>query len=123
MNKTIAITSQNKKRITKHAGKCDFLYIYTINDKEILSVETLELKENEKLHSIFHGLSDISESPIFKYDILLTGSIGPGAVAKLKNKGVLAYSVNERDPKTAVEKFIAGTLEVFTHNPKHSCNH
>ena len=41
----IAITSQNKREITGHAGKCRKFWIYEINEGKISNKELLEFLE------------------------------------------------------------------------------
>ncbi len=126
MKTLIAITSQNKKTITKHAGQCRNFLIYTIEKDKITNKRILELEPNETLKYSFH--EDKSKDPknlIFDVDVLLTGSIGEGGVNKLAKQNVTAYIVEEKDPETAVKKLIKGTLEAFS-PVSHShggCNH
>jgi len=125
MKKIIGITSQNEKRITKHAGKCDTFLVYTIEQSKILKKEVLKIDKQNTLHSIFHEIGNENISPVFDFDVLLTGSIGPGAIVKLSKKNVEAHSVIERNPDQAILDYINGTLEVyeFQHDKEHNCNH
>lgn len=126
MKSLIAITSQNKKTITKHAGECKNYLIYTIDDKVITNKSVLELSEKETLHNAFHhGSNENSKSILFEVDILLAGSIGKGAINLLANKNVTAFIVNEKDPDLAVEKLLNGTLETIAPacNESNGCGH
>lgn len=114
METIIAVTSQNKKTVTKHAGECRNYFIYTILKNEVTSKKVLELHDNEILKYTFH--EDKSNDPkniLYDVDILLTGSIGPGGVNNLAKQNVTAYVIKEKDPDVAVEKLIKGTLEAF----------
>jgi len=114
MKSIVAITSQNKKTITKHAGECRNYIIYTIENNIVKDKKILELQDNEILKYTFH--KDKSSDPknlLFDVDILLTGSIGPGGVNKLAKQNVTAYVIKEKDPEIAIEKLINGTLEAF----------
>jgi predicted Fe-Mo cluster-binding NifX family protein len=114
MKAVVAITSQNKKTVTKHAGECRNYLIYTIEKDIIAGKKVLELQDNEILKYTFHH--DKSENPknvLFDMDILLTGSIGQGGINKLANQNVTAYIIKEKDPDVAIEKLIKGTLEAF----------
>ena len=123
METIVAVTSQNKKTVTKHAGECRNYFIYTINKNIISSKKTLELEDNEILKYTFH--EDKSANPknlLYDVDILLTGSIGRGGVNRLANQNVTAYVIKEKDPDTAVDKLINGTLEAFapvSHHKNH----
>lgn len=114
----VAITSQNKRTVTKHAGECRNFLVYTIEDEKVISKEVLSLESNQTLKYTFH--EDPSEIPfnhIYEMDILLTGSIGVGGVKKLAVNNVAAYVILEKDPDAAIEKLLNGTLEaVETHH-------
>ena len=126
MKTVVAITSQNKKTVTKHAGECRNYLVYTIENDKIIDKKVLELQDNEILKYTFH--EDKSANPknlLFDVDILLTGSIGHGGVNKLANQNVTAYIIKEKDPVIAIDKLIKGTLEAFapvSHN-KGGCGH
>jgi len=126
METIVAVTSQNKKTITKHAGECRNYLIYTIKNNEITSKKVMELHDNEILKYTFH--EDRSANPknlLYDVDILLTGSIGPGGVNRLANQNVTAYVIKEKDPDIAIEKLIKGTLEAFapiSHGKHHHGN-
>lgn len=114
MKTTVAVTSQNKKTVTKHAGECRNYLIYTIDNDTIISKKILELQKNETLKYTFH--EDQSENPknlLYDVDILLTGSIGKGGINRLANQNVIAYLIQEKDPDAAIDKLIKGTLEAF----------
>lgn len=126
MKTIVAITSQNKKTITKHAGECRNYLIYTIEKDVITNKKVLELQDNEILKYTFHD--DKSKNPknlLFDVDILLTGSIGQGGVTKLANQNVTAYIIEEKDPDMAIDKLIKGTLEAIApvSHKKGGCNH
>ncbi len=114
MKRTVAITCQNRKEVSGHAGKCRNFFIYTIDDTKILSKELLELSKEEALHEAFHNPEMAGQPhPIFDVDIFLVGGIGIGAIYKLKTHKVDTYIIRETNPDTAVESFLAGTLEVL----------
>ena len=123
METIVAVTSQNKKTVTKHAGECRNYLIFTIENNQITSKKVLELQDNEILKYTFH--EDKSRNPqnlLYDVDVLLTGSIGPEGVNQLANQNVTAYVINEKDPDVAVDKLIKGTLEAFapvSHRNRH----
>ena len=126
MKTVVAITSQNKKTVTKHAGECRNYLVYTIDNDSIIDKKVLELQDNEILKYTFH--EDKSANPknlLFDVDFLLTGSIGHGGVNKLAKQNVTAYIIKEKDPEIAIDKLMKGTLEAFapvSHN-KGGCGH
>lgn len=124
MHTTVAISSQNKKTITGHAGKCYHFYIYTIDEDGQYTKESLTLEKGNSLHDVLHAT--MQSHPIFDVDILLTQSIGPGAIQKLAAKKVSAHNILETDPDTAIQKLIEGTLQAVAnveHHHHHEHNH
>ena len=114
MRAIIAITSQNKKTITKHAGQCKNYLIYTIDQDTVIAKKVLELKEKETLYNTFHGSPDANpKSILFDVDILLSRGIGNVAINRLARQNVTAYIVEEKDPDIAIQNLIKGTLETF----------
>lgn len=113
MKTIVAVTFQNKKSISNHAGKCRNYLIYTINNSEVESKKILELTINETLHSYFHNETSSKRHILFESDILLTKGIGNGAIEKLAKNGVACYKIEEDDPDCAIEKLINGTLEAM----------
>lgn len=108
MKTIVAITAQNKKTISEHAGKCRNFFLYTIENNEIIQKSLLEFSKEETLHNVFH---EGNTSVLFDTDIILTRSIGNGAILKLAKNNVACYIIDENDPDTAIEKLISGTLE------------
>jgi len=110
----VAITSQNKRTVTKHAGECRNFLIYTIEDEKVTAKDVLSLEPDKTLKYTFHeDPSEIPFSPIYDMDILLSGSIGKSGVNKLAMNNVAAYVIQEKDPDVAIEKLLNGTLEAF----------
>ena len=112
MKTIIAVSSQNKRTVSAHAGTCRNYYIYEIEDNIVISKNLLELNKEETLKYTFH--EDTSESPknkLFAVNIILTGGIGSGATAKLATRNIKAYVIEEKDPDTAVNLIIKGELE------------
>jgi predicted Fe-Mo cluster-binding NifX family protein len=113
MNTIVAVTSQNKKTISEHAGKCRNFIIYTINNNEIEQKRLLELSLEETLHNFFHGENSLKSSVILDVDIILTKGIGEGLIQKLAIHNTTCYKIIESDPDSAIKKLINGTLEAF----------
>ncbi len=126
MHTKIAISSQDKKTITGHAGKCRNFVIYTVDTEGNYTTKPLNLEKGEALHDSFQGTSQ--SNPIFDMDIFLTQSIGQGAIEKLATKNVRTYIIEETDPETAINKLIEGTLKAFSnvghhHDHEHGHDH
>ena len=112
MKTLVAITTQNRKTIFEHAGKCRNFLIYTIEDDLITNKKLLELTKEETLHNVLHEPN--SSSVLFDMDILLTRGIGNGAIQKLATHNVACYKIEETDPDEAIKKLIKGTLEAVS---------
>lgn len=117
MQTKIAITANKKEAITGHAGKCPFFYVYTINSDGKYTKDSLELEKGQRLHDSFSN--DSADNPIFEMDMLLTQSLGQGAIEKLASKNVKAYIIQETDPDTAISKLVSGTLKAYVSDNEH----
>ena len=112
MSLKIAVTAQNRKTVSSHAGACRNFFIYTINDDGSYSKELLELEKNESLRYTFHeDMSDKPQNKIFEMDVLLTGGIGQGGVVKLATQNVLVRVIKETEPDVVIEKYLNRTLQ------------
>lgn len=101
----IAVTSQNRKTITGHAGKCRKFWIYEIGDSEVKSKSLLELPIEQSFHES-HGRSH----PLDNVQTLITGGIGQGLVRRLSANGVKGLITSETDPDKAIADYLSGTL-------------
>ncbi|MES9947057.1 MAG: NifB/NifX family molybdenum-iron cluster-binding protein [Candidatus Thiodiazotropha sp.] len=101
----IAVTSQNFRTITQHAGKTRRFLIFEQDQTtgEIHQLTRLNLPKQMSMHE-FRG----DDHPIFKMDYLITGSSGQGFVRRLNDAGVEVILTAEEDPLTAVTAVIEG---------------
>jgi len=100
----IAVTSQNFRTITQHAGKSRRFLIFAQNASgQTVEVERLDLPLEMSMHE-FKG----EDHPIFKVDFLVTGSSGQGFVKRLAQQGVKVIATGESDPLKAAEALFAG---------------
>ena len=102
-NPKIAVTSQNRKTVTEHAGKCRKFWIYETQAGKIVSKELLELPLEQSLHSSTPG--DVH--PLDSIDILITAGMGTGLRQHLASKGIEAVVTLETNPDLAVEAVLA----------------
>ncbi len=99
----IAVTSQNFRTITGHAGKARRFLLYAKNAQgEWQEYERLDLPKNMSMHE-FSG----SKHPIDAVDVLITAGCGSGFVHKMQAKGIRLVSTEETDPYTAVSHYAA----------------
>jgi predicted Fe-Mo cluster-binding NifX family protein len=111
----IAVTSQNFRTITPHAGRTRRFLIYRGAPGGYPElVDRLDLPKEQALHD--WGNKD--GHPIFDMDVVLCGTCGRNFVAKLAKRGVEAFPTDETDPETAVRAYLHGQLspaEVHSH--------
>jgi len=113
----IAVTSQDRQTVTGHAGRCRNFWVFTVDDRGIVGKELLELALEQSFHESQHD----APHPLDGIDVLITGGMGPGLVARLGRKGIRGLVTRETDPGTAVLHYLDGTLvaEPATGGPHH----
>ena len=115
----IAVTSQNRKTITEHAGRCRKFWLFTIEDKQIIDKQLLELGKEQSFHE-----SPVHEPhPLDDITILITAGMGSGMVRRLARKGIKGLVTNESDPEMAVSLYLKGDLKAVEANPHEGHNH
>lgn len=115
----IAVTSQNRKTITGHAGKCRKFWIYQIEDDRVLGRELLELPMEQSFHESGHGAAH----PLDDVNVLICGGMGQGLRGRLLQKGIQALATSETDPDRAVEAWLGGRLEELPPEAGHDHHH
>lgn len=101
----IAVTSQNRKTITGHAGKCRKFWIYEVDGRTVVGRNLLELPIEQSFHES-HG----DEHPLDDVNVLISGGMGSGLHSRLRQKGIDALVTGETDPDQAVAAYLAGIL-------------
>ena len=103
----IAVTSQNRKTVTDHAGRCRRFWVFDVEQQSIISRELLELPREQS----FHDSSPHHEHPLDDIDVLIAGGMGQGLERRLKRKGIQSLVSQESDPEKAVSLFLREALE------------
>lgn len=104
----IVVTSQNKRQITGHAGKCRKFWIYSIDDYQIQDKTLLELPKEQS----FHESSPQQPHPLDHVQVFITAGIGTGLRQRLASKGIIPVVTQEgSDPDTAVNAYLEGALK------------
>lgn len=101
----IAVTSQNRKQITEHAGKCRKFWIYETRGQTVVSKTLLELPLEQSLHA---SAGD-DKHPLAPIDLLITGSIGDGLRQRLADLGIETIVTMETDPDAVVDRLLAAS--------------
>ena len=109
----IAVTSQNRRTITQHAGRCRKFWIFTIADQQITDKQLLELPKEQS----FHESSVHEPHPLDDIDTLITAGMGSGMVRRLARKGIKGLVTKEGDPEMAVALYLKGQLVAQESSP------
>ena len=103
----IAVTSQNRKTITEHAGRCRKFWVFMTENNKIVGRELLEIPKEQS----FHESSPHESHPLDDIDILIAGDMGQGLVMRLGRKGIKGFITKESDPEKAVLLYLNGSLD------------
>lgn len=103
----IAVTSQNFRSVTGHAGKSRRFIIFDVGTPcDTPEVVWLDLP----LEMSFHEFTG-DKHPLDDMDVVLTASAGQGFIAKLAQRGVRVITCGESDPRKAVRDFLLGAVK------------
>jgi len=110
----IAVSSQNRKTVTEHAGKCRKFWIFDVRNGELVGKSLVELAIDQS----FHAANRAEAHPLDGIDVLLTAGIGSGLQQRLRQRGIEALLTTQTDPDQAVVAYLAGdTLARQDKNP------
>lgn len=116
----VAVTSQNFRTVTGHAGKTRRFLVYDISSPcSPCEIDRIDLPKEMAFHE-FRG----DAHPIDGVDALITASAGPGFVARLAQRGIEVVVCGEADPLIAVRDYLAGTVKPpLPHDHDHDHDH
>lgn len=117
----IAVTSQNRKTITEHAGKCRKFWIYNIQNQQVIGKDLLELPLEQSFHESAQTAGPQAAHPLDGTSLLIAASAGRGLQLRLAQKGIQLAVTTETDPDRAVTAWLDGTLPLVT-EPPHDCD-
>ncbi len=101
----IAITSQNAKSVTAHAGRCRKFWLYELpNGSTRIDKQFIELDINETLHAMQSHLP----AKLAGIDVLITANLGDSLRNKLDKAGVTTHLAVDTTPDIAVLNYLAG---------------
>jgi predicted Fe-Mo cluster-binding NifX family protein len=98
----IAITSQNRRTVTAHAGRCRRFWVYQIEDGGIQGRELLELDKTATLHELAPGVPQA----LLGVDVLLSSGMCDNLVARLGRHGISAYQTSCEQPEQALQHYL-----------------
>lgn len=103
----IAVTSQNFRTVTAHAGKARRFLIYDIRCPcSPREVERLDLPQEMAFHT-FRG----DHHPLDGVTAIITGGAGEGFIARMGQRGIGVVCSGEDDPLQAVRDYIQGVVK------------
>jgi predicted Fe-Mo cluster-binding NifX family protein len=103
----IAVTSQNFKSVTGHAGKSRRFIIFDVGTPcDVPEVVWLDLPMEMSIHEFSGG-----KHPLDDMDVILTASAGREFIAKLAQRGVQVITCSESDPRKAVRDYLLGEVK------------
>jgi predicted Fe-Mo cluster-binding NifX family protein len=98
----IAVTSQNRKTITEHAGRCRKFWIFEVENNAIANKKFLELPKEQS----FHDSSPHEPHPLDVVDVLIAGDMTQGLMRRLGRKGIKGIVTQEDNPEKAVVLYL-----------------
>lgn len=102
----IAVTSQNFRTVTGHAGRARRFLIYDVQPGAApVEVGRLDLPKELAMHE-WHGSG---AHPLDGVDVLLTEGFGDGFAQRLARRGITVAVASESDPLQAVTAYLAAT--------------
>lgn len=114
----VAITSQNFRTVTSHAGRArKFLVVDT--GVQGVEAQCLDLAPEYAMH----GFDDAMPHPLDGVDVLITGSAGEGLTRRLAHRGIQVVCTAETDPACAVRDFLNGCLKPAPPHDHGACTH
>ena len=100
----IAITSQNFRTITGHAGKTRRFLIYADDGKgNAVEVERLDLPREMAMHEFRGGPHPLQEA-----NVLITAGCGQGFVRRMADWGIQVIATSETDLQAAAQAVLSG---------------
>lgn len=105
----IAVTSQNLRHVTGHAGMCRNFLLFDVDEQrqEIKLLPALRLSGEET----FHAAQNTATHPLDGVQYLISGGMGQGLVDKLLQRGIQPVLTQEIEPLQALKALLDGTLQ------------
>ncbi len=118
----IAVTSQNFRTVTGHAGRAQRFLVYDAEPgAEPIEVARLDLPKEAAMHE-FHGAGP---HPVDGFHVILSQGFGGGFARRMATRGIVAVATDKTDPVEAVKEYLA-SLQTKVQAPQGSscgCGH
>jgi len=99
----IAVTSQNFRTVTGHAGKTRKFLVHELRpDGSIVPAGRLDLPKRMSIHA--HPVD--APHPLDEMDFLVTSGCGRGFIGKMAARGVSVWLTRQQDPREAVQELV-----------------
>lgn len=116
----LAVTSQNFRTVTPHAGRTRRFIIYeAAPDGEPIEVDRLDLSKELAMHA-FHWKG---VHPLDAAEVLITASCGPGFVRRMATRGIAVVTSAISDPLEAVRTYLAAARAGMLDQPRLEPHH
>jgi predicted Fe-Mo cluster-binding NifX family protein len=102
----IAITSQNRRTVTAHAGRCRRFWVYDVEDGRVTGKALLELAKTDTLHEVSPGIPH----ELTAIDALVSTGMCDNLVARLQRNGIEARQTACEDPDEALQRVMPDLL-------------
>ncbi len=98
----IAVSSQNRRTVTDHAGRCRKFWVYEIRKNKVDNKVLRELSMEQTLHSAQLG----DDHPLDDVHVLITAGMSPYLFQRLQQGGIKPFVTDEADPDKAVQMLL-----------------
>lgn len=120
----IAITSQNQRTVSGHAGRATRFVVYEVDNGKVIGKELIEVDKENTLHEFFHNARIPGKThPVLKVDVVITGSMGPGFIRHMEEFDIEAIMTDEHELDVVVNKYLNGTLNSLAPSAHHHNHH
>jgi predicted Fe-Mo cluster-binding NifX family protein len=100
----IAVTSQNFRTVTPHAGRTRRFLVYRPEPAgEPVEIDRLDLPKEMAMHEFHQN----GPHPLDTVDVVIAGSFGDGFARRMAKRGITAVTTDKTDPVDAVRDFLA----------------
>ena len=114
----IAVTSQNFRTVTGHAGKTRrFLVFDGATATDMTEVARLDLPAEMAFHGFARGAH-----PVDGVDVLVTASAGEGFRSKMAARGIRVVTKGETDPRQAAIAVVTDQVKPAAAHDACACN-